>query len=69
MVILLASATGVIQFVLAVFGAYMSLRRPQATPHVGWFVTFVLLGLFGIGITVAQAIRATNTQSELQATI
>jgi len=27
-------ATGVIQFVLAVFGAYMSLRRPQATPHV-----------------------------------
>jgi hypothetical protein len=69
MVIFLALATGVIQFVLAVFGAYMSLRRPQATPHVGWFVTFLVLGLFGIGITVAQAIRATNTQNELQATI
>lgn len=58
-----------IQFALATFGAYMSLRRPTSTPHFGWFVVFVVLGISGIVVTVLQASHAASVQEQLNANI
>ncbi len=65
----IAMLSASIQFALATFGAYMSLRRPTATPHFRWFVVFIVLGISGITMTALQAHHATVVQDGLRASI
>jgi hypothetical protein len=66
--ILLTLAIGAIQLALGVMGVYVSLRPPEKKHHVVWMSAFVIVGLFGIGLThhLAKSADLAQQQNSLQ---
>jgi hypothetical protein len=59
MQIALIIATGIIQLVAALLGAYMSGRR-----HPAWFAAFIVLGLLGVSATTWQGVLNVRSANE-----
>lgn len=64
--ILLPLGVGLLTFVLAGMGVYVTLYPPDDRSKKEWWVAFVLVALVGCGLIAWQAIRSVNTQESLQ---
>jgi hypothetical protein len=54
-----------VQLILGGLGVYVSMKPPSAEKHRILIAVFVILGLSGVGLTIAQQVRNSRTQQDL----